>query len=188
MGLYTQQDPIGIAGGLNLYGYANGDPINFSDPFGLCPDEEDRRPDDICEELVEQLSALEGDVFQDAARLLDGYSGNVIMRPDWPGDQASTSARFMQLGTGASMTQMGLIPAGSADLLMLAVHETGHLGGIGSEYGSGAAQMNNFQALLAREREAFTQLGPLNYQAPLAYLRLNYYGKNVNFYRPLAPR
>jgi RHS repeat-associated protein len=36
-GQFTQQDPIGIAGGLNLYGYANGDPINFSDPFGLCP-------------------------------------------------------------------------------------------------------------------------------------------------------
>ena len=34
-GLFTQEDPIGIAGGLNLYGYANGDPINFSDPFGL---------------------------------------------------------------------------------------------------------------------------------------------------------
>jgi hypothetical protein len=28
-------DPIGIAGGLNLYGFAGGDPINFSDPFGL---------------------------------------------------------------------------------------------------------------------------------------------------------
>jgi hypothetical protein len=37
MGLLTQEDPIGIAGGLNLYGYANGDPINFSDPFGLAP-------------------------------------------------------------------------------------------------------------------------------------------------------
>ena len=35
MGQFTQQDPIGIAGGLNLYGYANGDPVNFSDPFGL---------------------------------------------------------------------------------------------------------------------------------------------------------
>jgi hypothetical protein len=34
---FTQEDPIGIAGGLNLYGYADGDPINFSDPFGLCP-------------------------------------------------------------------------------------------------------------------------------------------------------
>jgi len=34
---YTQEDPIGLAGGLNLYGFANGDPVNFSDPLGLCP-------------------------------------------------------------------------------------------------------------------------------------------------------
>ena len=33
----TQEDPIGVAGGLNLYGYAGGDPVNFSDPLGLCP-------------------------------------------------------------------------------------------------------------------------------------------------------
>lgn len=33
-----QEDPFGLAGGLNLYGYAAGDPVNFSDPFGLCPD------------------------------------------------------------------------------------------------------------------------------------------------------
>jgi hypothetical protein len=37
--MFTQEDPIGLAGGLNLYGFANGDPVNFSDPFGLCPDE-----------------------------------------------------------------------------------------------------------------------------------------------------
>jgi uncharacterized protein RhaS with RHS repeats len=36
-GQFTQQDPIGIAGGLNLYGYANGDPVSLSDPFGLHP-------------------------------------------------------------------------------------------------------------------------------------------------------
>ena len=35
-GRFTQEDPIGLAGGLNLYGFANGDPVNFSDPFGLC--------------------------------------------------------------------------------------------------------------------------------------------------------
>ncbi|MDX2058915.1 MAG: RHS repeat-associated core domain-containing protein, partial [Gemmatimonadales bacterium] len=36
-GRFTQPDPIGLAGGLNLYGFANGDPVNFSDPFGLVP-------------------------------------------------------------------------------------------------------------------------------------------------------
>ena len=34
-GRFTQEDPIGLAGGLNLYGFAAGDPVNYSDPFGL---------------------------------------------------------------------------------------------------------------------------------------------------------
>ncbi len=38
-GRFTQPDPIGLAGGLNGYGYAKGDPVNYADPFGLCPDE-----------------------------------------------------------------------------------------------------------------------------------------------------
>ena len=43
-GRFTQEDPIGLAGGLNLYGFAKGDPVNFSDPFGLCPIEKTGRP------------------------------------------------------------------------------------------------------------------------------------------------
>lgn len=34
-GRFTQEDPIGLAGGMNLYGFAGGDPVNFSDPLGL---------------------------------------------------------------------------------------------------------------------------------------------------------
>ncbi|MET0395795.1 MAG: PKD domain-containing protein [Longimicrobiaceae bacterium] len=37
-GRFTQEDPIGLAGGLNVYGFANGDPVSYSDPYGLCPD------------------------------------------------------------------------------------------------------------------------------------------------------
>jgi len=40
-GRFTQEDPIGLAGGLNLYGFAGGDPVNFSDPFGLCAAQSD---------------------------------------------------------------------------------------------------------------------------------------------------
>ena len=36
-GAFTQTDPIGLGGGLSSYGFAAGDPINYSDPFGLCP-------------------------------------------------------------------------------------------------------------------------------------------------------
>jgi RHS repeat-associated protein len=34
-GRFTQEDPIGYAGGINLYAYAGNDPVTFSDPFGL---------------------------------------------------------------------------------------------------------------------------------------------------------
>ena len=67
-GSFTQEDPIGLAGGLNLYGYANGDPVSYSDPFGLCP-EEDRNADGLCPGglTVEQWKAVE----DEAAHLVE---------------------------------------------------------------------------------------------------------------------
>lgn len=37
-GRWTQEDPLGVAGGLNLYQFNGNDPANYTDPFGLCKD------------------------------------------------------------------------------------------------------------------------------------------------------
>jgi RHS repeat-associated protein len=64
---FTQEDPVGLAGGLNAYGFAHGDPVNYSDPFGLAP----CPPDHDCDiGASDALAALTG-----AGRLLQPAQG-----------------------------------------------------------------------------------------------------------------
>jgi RHS repeat-associated protein len=46
-GQFTQTDPIGLAGGMNAYGFAAGDPVSYSDPYGLCPYTGNSRSSDL---------------------------------------------------------------------------------------------------------------------------------------------
>jgi RHS repeat-associated protein len=57
-GRFTQEDPIGIAGGLNVYGYAAGDPVSYSDPYGLSPESgKDDDPRDL-PKIINQLARV----------------------------------------------------------------------------------------------------------------------------------
>lgn len=81
---FTQQDPIGIAGGLNLYGYANGDPVNYSDPFGL-------KADTIDAEIQAQLG--------NACEVADCDAAKIIT----PSDEMS----ILEMGIMAGVQQTG---------------------------------------------------------------------------------
>lgn len=75
-GRFTQEDPIGLAGGLNLYGFAAGDPVNFTDPFGLCIEGNWE-----CELVVSILRSLGGEEFNWAADVYDKFQGTVHFAP-----------------------------------------------------------------------------------------------------------
>ena len=38
LGRFVSEDPIGLAGGLNVYAYVGNSPLNGTDPSGLCVD------------------------------------------------------------------------------------------------------------------------------------------------------
>lgn len=59
---WTQEDPIGIAGGVNLYGFNANNPSAYSDPFGLCPPQDPTTPctgQDLIDQVAGRVKGLQ---------------------------------------------------------------------------------------------------------------------------------
>ena len=112
LGRYIQADPIGLAGGSNLYGYANADPLRFTDPDG-------RVAGILVGPIVRAgIGRAAGQAIASALRnglgeaggsvagcLLVGICTNEMSTPDDPGQEAADEAEPEQCKEGDNEDQ-----------------------------------------------------------------------------------
>lgn len=91
-GQWTQEDPLGLAGGLNLYQYSGNNPVGFSDPWGLCPK---RVGGDGQTSTVDDCSQEVKDAWQ---------KEHVTVSPGHSTDLAGIDSRLMDAIVRTSMT------------------------------------------------------------------------------------
>ncbi len=89
LGRFLNRDPIGFAGGMNLFGYAGGRPISSIDPHGLDEEGPADHPNEILYQELKALSKLYGEDMTDQ------------MPAHWPDLQESSLAMFL-VGYGDS--------------------------------------------------------------------------------------
>jgi RHS repeat-associated protein len=87
-GRFTQEDPIGLAGGANAYGFGGGDRVNFGDPFGLC-----------CFQAVAAVGGSQA--FARGLFLLD--------QQIWHDGPGATYARIAELGMAVSAAPLAFV-------------------------------------------------------------------------------
>jgi len=93
-GLFTQPDPIGLAGGLNTYGFADGDPVSYSDPYGLSAEGNCLWNPAACIVVgtvkVAQVTQPTADVVLDVATELAGFVTDVAKNTLWAAATAAS--------------------------------------------------------------------------------------------------
>jgi RHS repeat-associated protein len=66
IGRWLSKDPIGLEGGLNLYVFCGNDPVNFTDPMGLCENTDNYHTPTtikgILEEILRGMKLASGDI------------------------------------------------------------------------------------------------------------------------------
>lgn len=115
LGRFISEDPIGFAGGINLYGYVGNKPLSFVDPFGYDeyammerltnPQPLNRSIDEILDDLQLQLGSL--GLAPGVGEPADALDGLISLARGNYGDAALSGGSMIPfLGTGAGVTKV----------------------------------------------------------------------------------
>jgi RHS repeat-associated protein len=198
-GRFTQEDPIGLGGGMNLYGFADGDPVNYTDPFGLCTRSDGWRD---CDRMINGAQGQE--IAYNAKGALEwtysqGKAGDPRLTHQWRGgdctdfvrfyvraslgadwkSQYKASTRMFHTGDHPGFTEVESSMAQPGDVLV----EGGHAGiFIGTDRGVVMGMANNGRPSNSRRgyKDGETTPRPFN---------RGFFGPGgPHFYRPILPR
>ena len=89
-GRWLQEDPAGLAGGVNLYQFNGNNPVAYTDPFGLCPE-----PPGSCEALGFAIGSGVGV----AVSVVADFASDGLLIPSNPGIVETTALLGGTVGT-----------------------------------------------------------------------------------------
>jgi RHS repeat-associated protein len=133
---FTQEDPLGLAGGVNLYGFAAGDPVNYSDPFGLCPNP-DGSPCSPYAQVVDEVNSRMKDALADGLSVLFSAAKEILVNI---GLVAATEGGSAIVGAVVEDARLGYMfgrATGRAHNLERAAQNASELAAIGIRESSG---------------------------------------------------
>jgi len=88
-GRWTQEDPMGIAGGLNLYAYVGNDPVSYTDPFGLTTSPK-------CDEIKTHIKNLIDMLLREINNWETKWFEKISPRTGRPYDHVGTIKRYQR--------------------------------------------------------------------------------------------
>ncbi len=146
-GRFTQEDPLGLAGGLNAYGFAAGDPVAYDDPFGLCKDSRGRDlPPVQCDRALEQPLV---DPISIAAGFLTGFARGMLLR---------ASTRALVGAADQSTGPVAVLQVDPNKLRHIFANTAHNLGTLVEHFGSEEAVFNEVQAAVQSGVRQLTEI------------------------------
>jgi uncharacterized protein RhaS with RHS repeats len=143
---FLSADPLGLAGGLNLYAYAEGDPLSYIDPLGLGAEEKSGG----WQGFLTRLGGL-GQMLGGAAEAAAGYTFGTVTSPTVAGgilgaaigthgiDNVQAGARQMWTGRPVDTMSSGMLQ--SAGLSRQTANTVNAVVSVAATLGTSAANM-----------------------------------------------